>query len=184
MSHNERRKRKKTDKSSVVRQLNESGLSPMRERIGIYIIAGLSIIGIMLIVYTGVMAAAHSVAAGSGSADGMGVDEITQIIDDLDLDNGENDDEEYVDEENGDDIEPEEDDEEPDDEEEDEGVPAILNENNVELRGRPDGSRVLDTFSRGTEIIVLDMETNPFWTRVIIDGEEGYIESNRFDLVD
>jgi len=160
----------------TVKKLNSSNMYPMRERVGIYTIAALSAIGILLIVYSGIMTFAQS-GAFSGSDNGMDVDDIDDILDDLDLD-GE--DETYPEEPTlaeepttaPEPTEPEAD-----------GIPGIITENGVVFRREAAGSDILGTLDTGTEVIILDMESNIFWTHIYVDGQEGFVESNRLEPV-
>lgn len=132
---------KKTPKATVLKQLNEQSLFPLRERIGIYVIAGLSVVGLILITYTGVMAVVTSAIENGNNGDyvaadiDVDVEEVHDILDDVEdlLDFLEDDEEatqdeadlhEYVDLDDedlddADDEDPDEDDDEDDEDDED-----------------------------------------------------------------
>jgi len=73
----------KSTQSTILKQLNNQSLYPLRERIGIYVIASLASIGLILITYTGVMAFVTSATNGNGSATDVDVN-IAEIHDMLD----------------------------------------------------------------------------------------------------
>ena len=80
--------KKKNKQATVLKQLNNQNLYPIQERIGIYIIAVLSTIGLALITYTGVMAIVSSTANGSDAPIDIDVGDLHDMLEELDeLDN-------------------------------------------------------------------------------------------------
>jgi len=89
-------KKKKTEQASVLKQLNNQSLYPIHERIGIYVIAALSTIGLLLIVFMGVMALVSSdFFSASNEAIDIDLNEVQNMLDDLEYILGSEDDEEY-----------------------------------------------------------------------------------------
>ena len=171
----------KTEEPPIIKKLNGSSTHPPKERIGIYTIAILSAIGILLIVYSGVMAVAHSGFLNDADS-GLDVEDIDNILDDLDL--GDDEDETYPEEptiateeatEPTEVTEPEA--------EEAEGIPGIITEDHVVFRREAAGSEILGHLHTNTEVIILDNTSNPFWTHISVDGQEGFVESNRLEPV-
>jgi len=162
----------KPEEPPTVKKLNSSNMYPPGERVGIYTIAILSAIGVLLIIYSGIMSVAHSGVLGDASSS-LDVDDIDDILDDLDLGD---EDETYpqepttTTEEGAEPTEPEAD-----------GIPGIITEDNVVFRREAAGSDILGYLDTDTEVIILDMESNPFWTHIYVDGQEGYVESNRLE---
>ena len=82
-----KRRGRKTTQATVLKQLNSQSLYPLRERVGIYVIAILSTIGLILITYTGVMAIVGTATNGNGvSAEiDLDLDDVADMLEDLEL---------------------------------------------------------------------------------------------------
>lgn len=81
-----RGKKNVVNQSSVLKQLNNQSLYPLKERIGIYIIATFACFGLILITYTGVMAfVTGTTLTSNGSEQPVEIDamEISDILDDI-----------------------------------------------------------------------------------------------------
>ena len=187
---NEQQAKKVIDKdkrASVLKQLDSKKLYPIQERIGIYIIAALSTVGLILIGYTGVMAFT------STNADTTEVpvvaEDVYDMLGELDLEapaeDGEgleNDDfeptHEYVepeDDEPEEEVDPEpEEDEEP---EEDVTTPttATITADLVGLRREPGSEDRMIELYEGNIVDIIDLESNPFWAHVSYNGLEGFV---------
>ena len=168
------KKAKKSGEPPIVKRLNSNSMYPMKEKAWIYTIAALSALGLFLIVYSGIMSFAHSGVLDGSSTD-LDVDDINEIIDELDLDEPTEPEEETVPEE------PET--EAPTEPEEDEGISGVITENNVVFRREPAGTDIIGELHTNTEVTILDMESNPYWTHISVDGQEGFVESNRLEPV-
>jgi len=162
---------KKNKQATVLKQLNNQNLYPMQERIGIYIIAALSTIGLALITYTGVMAVVSSTTNGPDVAIDVDVDELQDMLEELD-----NLTETKEPTENTEDlheyVEPEPT-EEPSNEETDvtagvvthEPFTATINSDEVSAFRSP-ASDLLFRLHIGDEVTVLDLNYNTYWSRI------------------
>lgn len=172
----DKKESKKLSAATIGKQITGDGLYPSKEKAGIYTIAALSVIGVLLIGYTGVMAMVNSNLFNQ-SAEGPSIEHLNELLGDLDLeDENETDEEPEVSESS-----PEEYPEEDEEYEEIEGIPGVITEDRVVFRREPDGSHILGYLDTGTGVIILDMDSNPFWTFILADGMEGYVESNRLE---
>jgi hypothetical protein len=179
---------KKAKQDTVLTQLNNHRLYPLQERIGIYVIAALSAIGLLLITYTGVMAVVSNVTNVSGTVD-VDVDELADMLDDLDLDEligSEVEDEEpsqddddlhqYVDVDDEDDEDVDgEDDTEPETNENAQNNPTVgtINSDNVSLLRTAGSTDPLDNIlllQVGDQITLIDLDYNPFWAQIEIES--------------
>jgi len=169
----------KTEDGPTVKKLNGSTMQPPGERVGIYTIAILSAIGILLIVYSGIMALANS--GSSSNRNGMSADDIHDIIDDLDLEDPTSTGDtkpEVTEPTTATESEPETTVPEID------GTPGVIIENNTNILREAAGSRVLGELQRDDEVTILDMTSNPFWILIYVDGIEGWVDSNRVTVSD
>ncbi|MCL1990948.1 MAG: hypothetical protein FWG67_08680 [Defluviitaleaceae bacterium] len=199
----ENEKNEKTSQATVLKQLNDQTLYPMQERIGIYVIAALSTLGLILITYTGVMAVVTSGTNGYTPTE-VDIDNVNELLDDLDdlLESiveeepqegaqHEADLHEYVDSEETQDAD-EEPEMEPATEPETEPettspspTHGTINANLVEFFRHPnvDG---LGFIYRGDVVSIIDFDSNPYWIAVDIPNEFGispvYIERSRVDI--
>ena len=175
------RRRKKPEKSEIIKQLNNSNLYPTRERIGIYIIAGLSVLGLVLIVYTGVMAAFHS-GNGDNTSDGvLGLDDISEMVDELGL--------EEPDDIDDDELDGSDDFEEPEEPEETNGSVDIeptngrINQDNIIFRRHPDGtSDAIGQLHTDMEVPIISTD-NPYWVEVHFNDLYGYVERDAIEFL-
>jgi len=182
---------KKNKQATVLKQLNNQSLYPVQERIGIYIIAALSTIGLALITYTGVMAVVSSTTNGSDVAIDVDVDELQDMLEELE--NLTETETEEPTQETEDiyahaETEPEETEipteeteteeteipaEDPSDEETDvtvggvahEPFTATINTDEVSAFRNP-ASDLLFRLHTGDEITVLDLNYNAYWSRI------------------
>ena len=185
---------KKSKQDTVLKQLNNQNLYPLGERVGIYVIAVLSTIGLALITYTGVMAVVSSTTIGSDAAVDVDVDDLQDILDefeDLEVSTeteepAQNTEEPLEDVETEvteiptEVIEPEETEvetevptEEPTEEDTDEAIgvvahepfTATINSDEVSVFRSP-GSDLLFRLHTGDEVTVLDLNYNAYWARI------------------
>ena len=180
---------KNNKQATVLKQLNNQNLYPLQERIGIYVVAALSALGLILITYTGVMALV-STAENEANAPievDVDVDEVSDMLGDLDdlLDDeddeidpdnddsdqfvesgdGENEDEDEEDEDN--------DDSEPEDSERDSGATiGIINDNMVSLWREPGSPDAMLALQEGDEVILIDYDYNAYWAHVEVETDE------------
>jgi len=185
----------KDKRASVLKQLDSKKLYPMQERIGIYVIAVLSTIGLVLIGYTGVMAIASN-TTDAPEASTVDAEEVYEMLDDFELEDEPEDDVSVNDdfETNHEYVEPEEDEpetaeeDEPESEtEEEEETPALATGTIINgttgLRGGPGNEpELLGQLDVGTVVEIIDTESNPFWARVSVNGLEGYVDKGFLDI--
>ena len=178
---------KKNKQETVLKQLNNQNLYPLGERVGIYVIAVLSTIGLALITYTGVMAVVSSTTIGSDAAVDVDVDDLQDMLDefeDLEVSTeteepAQNTETEMI-ETPTEVIEPEETEvetevptEEPTEEDTDEAIGVVAHEpftatiNSDEVSAfRSPGSDLLFRLHTGDEVTVLDLNYNAYWSRI------------------
>lgn len=167
---------KNNKQATVLKQLSNQKLYPLHERIGIYVIAVLSTIGLVLIIYTGVMALLTAVVPDEvtvearpdvdmdlDSIDDLLVD-VSDVLDAIDEEDEEPDESDfqqdeselhvYVDPENGDD--------------DDEEMPAqgVINTAQTEFRTQPGAGNIIVFLQPGAEIRILDFNYNDEWARI------------------
>lgn len=181
----------KDKRASVLKQLDNKKLYPVQERVGIYIIAVLSIIGLVLIGYTGVMAITSNDATNAETSV-VDANEIYELLDEIDLGGSVEDEEpenedfesnhEYLEPED-EEVEPEPE-EEPEDEEDAPVAPttATINAEFVGLRREPGLPDRIGELHVGYVVDIIDIESNPFWARVSYDGLEGYVDRGFIDF--
>jgi len=197
--------KKKAKQATVLKQLNNQNLYPVQERIGIYVIAALSTIGLALITYTGVMAVVSSAANASDAPIDIDVDvdDLHDILDDLDIDDliGADDETEEPSQDEGDlhqYVEPTDDEDEPEDEETDDEpvsgnnqpIIGIINANAIRFWRHP-GSDGLFFLNTGDEITIIELDYNAYWSRAeaysdAITGElrlwQGFVDREFIDI--
>jgi len=196
--------RKKTTQATVLKQLNDPSLSPLRERLGIYIIAALSIVGLVLISYTGVMAFVTSGGNGTAAVD-IDVDDVNNMLDDLDdLLDAIGDEETTATQDLADlhvyadptdnresDTEPTETQSESLPTEPDESLPdslmtGIINADWTRFYSSPTTGASLGAFHSGEVVTILDLDSNPYWVAVEAENQWNispvYIERHLIDV--
>ena len=164
---------RKDKQATVLKQLNNQNLYPLQERIGIYIIAALSALGLILITYTGVMALVSNAANGDGAANTVDVDEVSDILDELDelldsTDEHQNQgaaDLEYGNETDGDDIT------RPGISHD--GIIGRINDNMVQFRREPGGTETMTLLHEGYEVTIIDLDYNAYWSHVLVETDLG-----------
>jgi len=182
----------KDKRGSILKQLDSKKLYPVQERVGIYAIAVLSTIGLVLIGYTGVMAIASN-TANIDDAPVVDAEEVHDMLDEIDLEDlteyeAETDDfepnHEYVetDEETDEEIETEpmletEPNEETEPEPEAAPAPtsATINAPMIGLRREPGSPDIMRNLFEGDVVGVLDFDSNPYWVRVSYEAYVGYV---------
>lgn len=173
---------KKDKRMSVLKQLDNKKLYPVQERVGIYIIAALSAIGLVLIGYTGVMALTSNAPL---ATEALVIEEdVLELLDEIDLEDDPIEDDEDMESENEVDSEPE--DEEPEDEvapnEEDEDedddddsstpTTATVNQNLIGLRRELATGDIIEYLNEGDVVEIIDIESNQYWAQVVYDSSE------------
>ncbi|MCL2559990.1 MAG: SH3 domain-containing protein [Turicibacter sp.] len=174
----------KNKRDSILKQLDNRKMYPLQERIGIYVVAVLSVVGLVLIGYTGVMAIATN-AANTADMPTVDSDEVHEMLDEIDL-YGEGEEDEVED----DDLEPNfeyvtvpltEAPTEPLTEAPTEPAETATIQWDIQMREQPGiSSRAITWLVGGTVVEVLDAETNAFWIQVYYDGDEGWVDANFF----
>jgi len=197
-----RRKNKKTSQATVLKQLNDQSLYPLRERIGIYFIATLSIIGLILISYTGVMAFVNTVGNGPATADvDIDLDAVDDMLGDLEgiLASIDDDDEEPTQDENElhQYVEPTEPEEEPTEPEEEPTEPeeeltepeeeptepetnrsdaptqGTINADSVFYFAVAGGDSILGQLNMGDVVQIIDWDYSPYWVAIEVENQWG-----------
>jgi len=181
---------------TVLKQLNDQSLYPLQERIGIYIVAALSLVGLVLIVYSGSMAFISNVAIGSEVPVDIDIDDIQNMLDDLEelLAANNEEDEEYTQDESDlheyvDEVEDEDEDDDLDedydvdeDEEEDYGTddddevtsgPATINDDMIGFYTDLTLMTRVSLVHEGDAIEVVDLNYNAYWARVRVETNYG-----------
>ena len=178
---------KSNKQESVLKQLNNQSLYPLGERIGIYVIAVLSTIGLALITYTGVMAVISSTTIGTDVAVDVDVDvdDLQDMLDEFeDLEDITETEafqepvETEVTEPEETEVEPEVPTEEPNDEETELVTDVILHEpftgtinaDTVSVWRSP-ASDALFNLHMGDEVTVLELHYNAYWARVEVEND-------------
>jgi len=170
-----KRTKNKNKQATVLKQLNNQNLYPIQERIGIYVVAALSVLGLVLITYTGVMAivsnAENESSYTSATDVDVDVDEVSDMLDDLD-DLFQDEDDQYADGSNEED-------------EQNEGggsvgsandaPTGIINDNMVHLWREPGSPDAMLSLQEGYVVILIDLDYNDYWSHVevetdVIDG--------------
>ncbi|MCL2559991.1 MAG: SH3 domain-containing protein [Turicibacter sp.] len=183
--------KKSNKRDSILKQLDDRRLYPIQERIGIYVVAVLSVVGLMLIGYTGVMAIATN-AANAADLPTVDAEEVHEMLDEIDL-NGE--DEEY-DEVEDNDLEqnfeyvtvppteaPTEPPTEAPTEPEEEILTATVINNLPPLRRQPGPTAsVIANIPAGAVVEVLDYSSNHLWTQIYYDGDEGWMDAGHIRI--
>ena len=160
----------KSKQATVLKQLNNQNLYPLQERIGIYVVAALSVLGILLIVYSGVMSLVSN--ADDGSYDTteveVDIDEVNDMLEDLDNlldDDSENSDQNDQFAGQGDN----------EDDNTSDATTGVINDNVVNLWREPENVDALLTLHEGDEVTIVDFDYNAYWAQVevetdVIDG--------------
>ena len=160
---------KKDKQDTVLKQLNNQSLYPMQERIGIYVIAILSTIGLVLITYTGVMALVTSVTNGPDASVDVDIDELSEILDDLD---------ELID------FNDEDDESSQSDTESEENIPAsdsrisdidrltgTINSNGVQFVHEAGSTETVLFLHSGDEVNLINLDYNLYWSQVEVETD-------------
>ena len=164
-------KNRKDRQTTVLKQLNNQNLYPLQERIGIYVIAALSALGLILITYTGVMALVSNTTTETDIS--IDVDEVHDILDDLDdlLDSDDDYNEGF---ETADHDATELQQDEAEEPEIPEGVTiGIINDNMVQFRREPGGVDVITLLHEGYEVTIIDLDYNAYWSHVSVEADLG-----------
>lgn len=192
-------KNKKNKQATVLKQLNNQNLYPLQERIGIYVIAVLSTIGLILISYTGVMALVSGGSNGADSTIDININDVYNILDELsDLDALSDETEEvhqdpdelhqYAQPDEDTDV-PETEDIETEPSSEDSGI-GVINQDMVRFWREPDVDDLL-LLHTDYEVIIVELDYNAFWSLVefesdAITGEpvlwQGYVRREFIDV--
>ena len=161
----------KNKQATVLKQLNNQNLYPLQERIGIYVVAALSVLGIILIAYSGVMALvsnAENESYDTSTEVDVDVDEVTDMLDDLDDllddDGSENPDQ------NADQTLQGEDDNESSGSASDVTI-GVINGNMVNLWREPENIDALLTLHEGDEVNIVDFDYNAYWAQVEVETD-------------
>lgn len=187
-----RKMKQKKAQSTVLKQLNSQSLYPLQERIGIYVIAALSTIGLVLITYTGVMAFVTSVGNEVEAPIDIEVDteDIYDMLDDANelLEQIEEEEEMptqdeadlhvYLEPEDEEDVTPDDDQSEdeassPEETNEDEPTTGTINANVVRLVRHAGGTDTITNLNEGDVVRILDAEDNRFWTQIEVEIDLG-----------
>ena len=160
----------KNKQATVLKQLNNQNLYPLQERIGIYVVAALSVLGIVLIVYSGVMALvsnAENEAYNTSEVD-VDVDEVTDLLGDLDElldDDGSENPDQNAEHSNQGEGENESSDTAND------ATIGVINDNMVNLWREPENIDALLTLHEGDEIIIVNFDYNAYWAQVEVETD-------------
>ena len=183
--------------ATVLKQLNNQNLYPLQERIGIYVVAALSALGLILITYTGVMALVSNAEDGvyaPNDAD-VNVDEMYGMLEDLEgleeLISSNDYESDGTGQEAGNSTQNVESDGNEDDEEPDEDIAiGIINADNVHLLREPGSDDALLALQEGYEVRLLNLEHDVYWAQVEIETDaidgisalQGFIERRFIDV--
>ena len=187
---------KSNKQATVLKQLNNQNLYPIQERIGIYVVAILSALGLILITYTGVMALVSTAENETYTPVDIDVDvdEVSDMLGDLEdllddddepeeLDHYDANEDLYVDADDADDANDvaDEDEEINEDEEIDEdedpedsengGTIGIINDNVVNLWREPGSPDAMLSLQEGYEVIIIDYDYNAYWAHVEVETD-------------
>jgi len=172
---------KNVEAENISEEFNNYALSPLRERIGVYAIATLSVVGLVLIVYTGIRALALSVTTDAApivdevdsetvyGGDSVDIDELAGIIEDigdeLDSYNQENDNELAN-------MDPEDDSlAEPIVDMEPAVTTGIINANSVPVFNVAGANDVTLRLNLGDEVTFVDLDYNIYWSHIEIETD-------------
>jgi len=194
---------KNNKQATVLKQLNNQNLYPLQERIGIYVVAALSALGLVLITYTGVMALVSNAEDGVYDTPvdvDVDVDEVTDMLDDLDDLLDYDDDSEELEQDDAapheyteSDDEVESGDENDDDEAEDssdEVTTGVINDNMVSLWREAGSGDAMLALQEGYVVTILELNYNAYWSHVEVETDaidgistlRGYIETEFIDI--
>jgi len=162
---------KNNKQATVLKQLSNQNLYPIQERIGIYLIAILSTVGLALIIYTGVMALINTVIPDEQVVEArpdldMDLDVIDDILGDVAdaLDTDDEDDETEFQQDQADlheYVDPEED--------EPEGpmpTHGVVNSDMVDFMSLPGSGNRHGWLHTGDEVTILQLDYNTYWSRI------------------
>lgn len=160
---------------SVLKQLDNKKLYPVQERVGIYMIAALSFIGLVLIGYTGVMAISlNAPPLVNDEAEVVDAGEVHELLEEIALEGDLTEDE--TSESSEEDIEPN--DEESDSDEEEsttetsEVTTATVTEDLINLRRDLVSGETILALNTGDVVEIIDFETNRYWVEVAYDSSD------------
>ena len=175
---------KSNKQATVLKQLNNQNLYPLQERIGIYVVAALSALGLILITYTGVMALVSTSENETYAPVDVDVDDVSDMLGDLDdllddedvIDQDTDDSDQYVASDDG----------EPEDSESGATI-GIINENAVHFLREPDSTDAMLALQEGDAVILIDFDYNAYWAHVEIETDamgtlRGFIERRFIDV--
>lgn len=164
-SQTAKKMRSKNDKqATVLKQLSNQSLYPIQERIGIYVIAILSTIGLVLITYTGVMAVVSNITPEAPPSEGLLIDM------DLSSPTADESDDAYPDE--IDDSEEYDGDSHNENSEPVVGQ-GVINDGMVNFVANPDSNATLAWLEFGQTIDVLDLYYNDYWSHIVAEVDFG-----------
>jgi len=176
---------KKNKQANVLKQLNNQKLYPIQERIGIYVIAILSTIGLVLIVYTGMMALVSRVTIPTEVSADVNVDELSEMLENLsditDLDD------EIEESSQGTSANDNTNPEEESISSEDGVITGIINTSDAPfLREAGVTTDTIVNLHSGDVVTIIDIDSNPYWTYVeattIYGTVQGYVERSYIDV--
>jgi len=196
IKENSRKKMKNKNKqATVLKQLNNQNLYPIQERIGIYVTAALSALGLILITYTAVMSVVSNNVANGEENDpyapaDVDVDEVSDMLIDLDdlldddePDQSEDDSDQFV--ESGD-----SEDDEPRSSGSNNANIGIINDNMVNLWREPGSPDAMLALQEGYEVILINFDYNAYWAHVEVETDaidgistlRGFIQKEFIDI--
>ena len=171
--------------NTVLRQLNNQNLYPLQERIGIYVIAALSALGLVLITYTGVMALVSNTT--NGLTDPIDVDEVHEFLEEIDdlLEPGDGLEDP---DQGGAELQPNEG--ETADYQTNNADIGIINDNMVQFRREPGGIETITLLHEGYRVTIIDLNYNAYWSHVSVETDlgsgttilEGFIYTHFIDI--
>jgi len=157
--------------ATVLKQLNNQNLYPLQERIGIYVTAVLSVVGLVLITYTGVMAIVSNTDDRTEVA--VDVDEVSDMLGDLEdlLESGDN-----ATADSNQNANPDADEEDGDGgttsgSNTSGGPTGVINDNMVNLWREPDSPDAILALQAGYVVTLIDFEYNAYWAHVEVETD-------------
>lgn len=163
---NKKARRKDSKQATVLKQLSNQSLYPIQERIGIYMIAILSTVGLGLIIYTGVMALINTVvpdeqpiveARPELEMDLGGIDDILDEVADV-LENSDDESDETDFQQDEADLHIYVDDEEP--------TYGVITGVNVDFMSLPGSGSRFGFLQADDEVTILQLVYNTYWTHI------------------
>jgi len=153
--------------ASIIKQLNDKNIYPAHERIGIYIIAALSVFGILLIAYTGIRLFFVSTGIGDQTeyTPTPTIPTPSQNTDsEIETNEAQIDEDENI---------------------QTEGAPqtGTTNGDGVNIRQEANNdSIVIEQIGEGVEVTILDYHYNDDWIQISFDGTPAYIWRDFLDV--